>query len=101
MLRLALVTLLVGGTAFARDRRPPHPPPPPHPPCDPAVSADCKGTPKVTNIDITKPLGIDGKLRTPSMLYFLERATEELERAALEKKSFVPKLVQSVDEEAL
>jgi hypothetical protein len=44
---------------------------------------------------------IDGKLRSLSMIQFLERATEELERASLETKSFVPKLVQSVDEAAL
>jgi hypothetical protein len=52
-------------------------------------------------IDITDPLSLNGKLRSLSLLGFLERASEELERASLEKKSFVPKLIQTVDEAAL
>src|SRR5687767_8188051 len=34
--------------------------------------------------------GIGGKSRSPQLLYFLERANEELERASLEKRSFIP-----------
>jgi hypothetical protein len=40
-------------------------------------------------------------LRTPQLLYFLERANEELERASLEKRSFIPHMVRTVEEEAL
>jgi hypothetical protein len=56
------------------------------------------GKPKV--FDFT---GIDlaGRLHTPQLLYFLERANEELERAFLERRSFIPHLVRSLDEEAL
>jgi hypothetical protein len=43
----------------------------------------------------------EGRLRTPQLLYFLDRAAEELERASLERRSFMPELVRSVDEESL
>jgi hypothetical protein len=98
ILAVVACTMLGGGVAAARDvvaNGRPTPPPPPK--CDPAKDRNhCEKT-----INIDKALGIDGKLRQLSMLQFLERATEELERSALEKKSFVPKLVQSVEEEAL
>jgi len=101
-MKLAIACMCValgGGVAAARDRggRPPRPPHPPPAKCDPAK--DLKHCEKTININ--DALGIDGRLRSLSMIHFLERATEELERASLEKKSFVPKLVQSVEEEAL
>jgi hypothetical protein len=46
-------------------------------------------------------LDLNGRMRTPQLLYFLERANEELERATLEKRSFIPHMVRSIDEEAL
>jgi hypothetical protein len=96
---VVIVILAFVHVAGAQQLRPPHhppPPPPPPPPCKATANHPCEKT-----IDITDPLSIGGKLRTLSMLGFLERATEELERASLEKKSFVPKLVQTVDEAAL
>ena len=72
------------------------------PPSKPPVA--CKKTSKPPceqTITIGDPLNLDGKVRTLSLLGFLERASEELERASLEKKSFVPKLIQTVDETAL
>ncbi|MCA9677599.1 MAG: hypothetical protein KC464_21430 [Myxococcales bacterium] len=66
---------------------------------DPGDAGDKKGgKPKVfdfTGIDIS------GRLRTPQLLYFLDRAAEELERASLERRSFIPEMVRSIDEEQL
>lgn len=65
-----------------------------------AEKPDAKKEPKVKNFDFTG-LDLSGRMRTPQLLYFLERANEELERASLEKRSFIPHLVRSVEEEAL
>ena len=56
--------------------------------------------PKTKNFDFNA-LDLNGRTRTPQLLYFLERANEELERASLEKRSFIPTMVKSVDEEQL
>jgi hypothetical protein len=55
---------------------------------------------KVKNFDFNA-LDLNGRMRTPQLLYFLERANEELERASLEKRSFIPTMVRSVEEEKL
>jgi hypothetical protein len=55
------------------------------------------GTGKAKVFDFTG-LDISGRLRTPQLLYFLDRANEELERASLERRSFIPEMVRSVDE---
>jgi hypothetical protein len=65
---------------------------------DPAKVSDKK--PKEKTFDFEN-LKLNGQLRTPQLLYFLERANEELERASLEKRSFIPHIVRSVEEEAL
>jgi hypothetical protein len=99
MRRIGVVVVLLAFANIAAAQ--PHDGPPkyrdpPAPPCKKTAKQPCEQT-----IDITDPLSLGGKLRVLSMLGFLERATEELERASLEKKSFVPKLVQTVEEEAL
>jgi hypothetical protein len=63
-----------------------------------AVKTDKKE--KVKNFDFNA-LDLNGRMRTPQLLYFLERANEELERASLEKRSFIPHMVRSVEEEQL
>jgi hypothetical protein len=42
-----------------------------------------------------------GSVRMPQLLYFLDRAEEELERASLERRTFVPEMLKSIDEENL
>ena len=65
---------------------------------EPADKAPKKAA--VKNFDFTG-LDLNGRMRTPQLLYFLERANEELERASLEKRSFIPHMVRTVEEEAL
>lgn len=64
------------------------------------VAKESKGKEKVKNFDFNA-LDLNGRMRTPQLLYFLERANEELERASLEKRSFIPHMVRSVEEEKL
>ena len=79
--------------------------------CDPEIDKECRA-PKVLVLprptkptkpptSTIKPMDVTGKVRGAMMLQFLERANEELERASLERRSFVPELVRSVDLEAL
>lgn len=67
-----------------------------------AKPADKKqnGKERVKTFDFTG-LDLSGRLRTPQLLYFLERANEELERASLKKRSFIPHMVRSVEDEKL
>ena len=65
---------------------------------DKAPATDKK--PKEKTFDFNN-LNLNGQMRTPQLLYFLERANEELERASLEKRSFIPHMVRSVEEEQL
>ena len=57
-------------------------------------------TPKEQTFDFNA-LDLNGRNRTPQLLYFLERANEELERATLEKRSFIPDMVRTMEEENL
>ena len=44
---------------------------------------------------------LDAGMMTPQLLYFLDRAEEELDRASLKRRSFVPEMVLSLDQESL
>ena len=66
----------------------------------PAAKESSNKKEKVKNFDFNA-LDLNGRMRTPQLLYFLERANEELERASLEKRSFIPHMVRSVEEEKL
>jgi hypothetical protein len=61
-------------------------------------SADSKPQEKVFDFSA---LELGGSERMPQLLYFLDRAEEELERASLERRSFVPEMMRSLDEENL
>lgn len=43
-------------------------------------------------------LDIDGKLKTPQLLYFLNRMKSEFDTTAPDKRSFLPELKRSTDD---
>jgi len=101
---VAVCALAVPAAAQGK-KQPPSPTPPPT--SQPDAKADKNGEKdkgakkeKVKNFDFNA-LDLNGRMRTPQLLYFLERANEELERASLEKRSFIPHMVRSVEEEKL
>lgn len=110
LLALAFALTLGTGDAEAQKRRrrskpKPKPKPAPAAPAPtPEASADAPDGPqpkkKMAELDFTG-LDLAGRLRTPQLLYFLERASAELEAASLERRSFVPEMVRSMDEESL
>jgi len=106
---LFVCALVLPAAAQGKKKQPPSPAPTPAPQVDPKAdnngggdksSGDKKGKDKVKNFDFNA-LDLNGRMRTPQLLYFLERANEELERASLEKRSFIPHMVRSVEEEQL
>ena len=102
---VCLVTLLAfapaaGAQSKRRNRSPKKPAPA-------APASDAKETPgkndkkkKEKVFDFTG-FELAGSVRMPQLLYFLDRAEEELERASLERRSFVPAMLKSLDEEKL
>jgi len=98
----AVLGLAGPATAQPRGGKPAPPKPAPADKVEPtdgaAAAAAGKGKPKV--FDFTG-LDLAGRLRTPQLLYFLDRASEELERASLERRSFIPAMVRSIDESDL
>jgi hypothetical protein len=98
---VAIASLVLAGSAFAQQAPSPadhHGLWPPH--CERPGSCPHKQPPPPRTIEI-KPWEIAGKLRGVQLLVFVERANEELERASLEHKSFIPALVTSVDDGGL
>lgn len=103
-LALCVMPSSVGAEPRPRaEKRRDSPPPtksdtPPEPAADKTGKSKAKD--RVKTFDFNA-LDLSGRMRTPQLLYFLERANEELERASLHKRSFVPHMVRSVEEENL
>jgi hypothetical protein len=68
---------------------------------DPKKKADPAGKPKAPGGEKTYTFGgldIDGKLKTPQLLYFLNRMKSEFDTTTPDKRSFIPELKRSTDE---
>jgi hypothetical protein len=96
---IATVLLLapVAGAQSRRKQRAPKKPPAAAPAPGAARPA---GKKKEKVFDFTG-FELAGSVRMPQLLYFLDRAEEELDRASLERRSFVPNMLRSLDEEKL
>jgi hypothetical protein len=88
------IVLLAGFGAEAQRRRPARARPAP---AKPAEEPAPKPAAKEKTFDFAA-MGIEGRVLAPQLLYMLGRIKVELERAGLEKRSFIPELVRSVDE---
>jgi hypothetical protein len=70
-----------------------------------APAADAKGATPATKVK-TKTytfgaMDVEGKLKTPQLLYFLNRVKLELDMSAPDKRSFMKELAQSADDKSL
>jgi hypothetical protein len=86
---VALLALVTPATALAKKKAP-----------APAATTDAKpadGAPKSKTYTFTG-LDIDGKLKTPQLLYFLNRMRSEFDTTTPDKRSFMPELKRSTDE---
>jgi hypothetical protein len=92
ILLAALVALATTGAAEAQKRRGR---------TTSAPSGDGEATPQKPKVFDFTGLDVSGRLRAPQLLYFLDRANEELQRASLERRSFIPEMVRSLDEGGL
>ncbi len=95
------LVLVMCATALPAAAQPKARPAPVAPATSDAKPAAAKPKPSKEQNFNFEGLGLNGRSRSPQLLIFLERANEELERASLEKRSFIPHLVRSVEEEAL
>lgn len=102
MRRLVIALLLASATARAADKEKPKPAPKarPAPPAKAAPPPESGGEKKGRTYTFTG-LDVEGKLRTPQLLYFLNRVKLELDTTAQEKRSFMKELERSADEKGL
>ena len=69
---------------------------------DAPASAPAAGGKKVTSKTYTfGAMDVEGKLKTPQLLYFLNRVKLELDMSAPDKRSFMKELQQSADDKNL
>jgi hypothetical protein len=93
-MRLLALVLLVSAPSFAQKKK--AGPTPPAPVEDKTIVTDAAGK-KSKNYSFTG-LDIDGKLKTPQLLYFLNRMKSEFDTTTPSKRSFIPELKQSTDD---
>jgi len=68
----------------------------------PSTPAPAAGGKKVTSKTYTfGAMDVEGKLKTPQLLYFLNRVKLELDMSAPDKRSFMKELQQSADDKNL
>ncbi len=91
---LGLIVLAAGTAVAQPEQRKPRPP---HRPVLPKPPGPGGGEQEI----VVGGMKIFGTDRAVRLLYFLERANEELERASLQKRSFIPQLARSIDDEKL
>lgn len=92
MRAVVVVAALVCAAPLARaQKRPPAPQS-----TQPPTQVDGKGT-KSKSYTFTG-LDIDGKLKTPQLLYFLNRMKSEFDSTTPDKRSFIPELEASTNQ---
>ena len=86
---IVIVLALLSGHAGAEPRKKPAE--------KPAATAEKPGEKKEKTYTFGG-LDIDGKLKTPQLLYFLNRMKSELDTTTPDKRSFIPELKRSTEE---
>ena len=89
---VALILMLSAPTLAQKT----HKAPKPNSTADKSIQTDATGK-KVKTYSFTG-LDIDGKLKTPQLLYFLNRMKSEFDTTTPDKRSFIPELKRSTDE---
>ena len=87
-MRVVLLALFLSVPVVAQKKKAPTP--------DDKVQTDASG--KKSKTYSFTGLDIDGKLKTPQLLYFLNRMKSEFDTSAPDKRSFIPELKRSTDE---
>ena len=92
-MRVVFLVLLcsMASAAWAQKKKAPAPPAE-----DKTIQTDSSG--KKSKTYSFTGLDIDGKLKTPQLLYFLNRMKSEFDTTTPSKRSFLPELKQSTDE---
>jgi hypothetical protein len=104
-----LAILLVSSPALAKRKdKKPKPQPQPQTQTQTQTRTETQTTaaptePKQPKVKVYSFTGLDveGKLKTPQLLYFLNRIKAEFDTSTLDKRSFMPELEASADDKAL
>ena len=100
-----LAIFLISTPAFAkrRDKKPKPAPTQTQAQTQAPAQAQPTAEPKQPKVKVYSFSGLDveGKLKTPQLLYFLNRIKAEFDTSTLDKRSFMPELEASADDKAL